>query len=148
MKKKILPPTYFCILLVLSVIFHFIVPVLKLIPGPYNYVGIVLIGLGIWIDIWADALFKKIETTVKPHEMPSFLETSGPFRISRHPMYLGMAGVLFGVAVVLGSLITFAFPVLFIIIMEALFIPVEEKNVEKAFGKRFLEYKKRVRRWI
>jgi protein-S-isoprenylcysteine O-methyltransferase Ste14 len=100
------------------------------------------------MNLWADALFKKRNTSVKPHELPNSLEVSGPFRISRHPMYLGMAAILVGLAVLLGSLITFAVPVLFILVMELLFIPMEDRNLEQAFGAEYQAYKKRVRRWI
>ena len=148
MKNKILPPRYFIIFLLLTIGLHFILPIKKIIYIPYTYLGIILIIFGIVLNIWADALFKKIKTTVNPHEKPTSLETSGPFRISRHPMYLGMVAVLLGTAVFLGSLITFLFPIIFIILMEILFMPIEEKNLEKAFGTKYLDYKKKVRRWI
>lgn len=148
MISKILPPTYFFVLLLLSIGFHFIFPVMKIIQSPYTYFGIILIVFGTVINIWADSLFKKNKTTVKPHEKPTSFEATGPFRISRHPMYLGMAAILLGLAIFLGSLITFIFPVFFIILMEIMFIPFEEKNLEKAFRKDYLNYKEKVRRWI
>ena len=40
------------------------------------------------------------------------------------------------------------FPVLFMILMELIFIPLEEKNLEKEFKKKYMDYKKKVRRWI
>jgi len=143
-----MPPTYFLILLLLSVGMHFVLPVKKIIHSPYIYLGVILILFGIIMNVWADRLFKKSKTPVKPHETPTSLEISGPFCISRHPMYLGMFAILLGVTIVLGSLTTFAFPVIFIILMETIFIPLEENNLEKAFGKKYLDYKKKVRRWI
>jgi len=148
MKKKVMPPTYFIILLLLSIGLHFISPIKRLIYSPYTYLGIILIIFGIAINIWSDSLFKKSKTTVKPYENPTKFETSGPFRISRHPMYLGMVAVLLGVAILLGSLITFVFPILFIVLMEILFIPPEEKNLERVFGNEYTTYKNKVRRWI
>ena len=148
MGEKVMPPTYFEVLLLLSVGLHFVFPVTKFIFSPYNYLGFVLIIFGIIINLWTDLLFKKKQTTVKPHETPNFFIASGPFRLSRHPMYLGMISILFGATIFLGSLITFAFPVIFIILMEKLFIPMEEKNLEKKFGNKYIDYKKRVRRWI
>ena len=148
MKTKIMPPTYFMILLFLSIGFHFVLPIKKIIYAPYSYLGILLIFFGIAINIWADYIFKKRKTTVKTHKMPTHFETAGPFSITRHPMYLGMAAALFGVGIYLGSLITFLCPIIFIILMEALFIPAEEKNLEKIFGEKYLNYKRKVRRWI
>ena len=107
-----------------------------------------MVAFGVVLNIWTDAIFKKRDTTVKPHEIPTALEISGPFQMSRHPMYLGMVAILLGVAVLLGSLVTLFFPVIFIVLMEMFFIPLEEQNLEKTFGKKYLDYKKKVRRWI
>ncbi len=143
-----MPPTYFIALLILSILFHFIFPVKKIIYAPYTYLGYIPIIFGAVLNIWSDSLFKKSKTTVKPYGSPTKMEISGPFRISRHPMYLGMAAVLLGVAIIHGTLITFLFPIIFIILMEVIFIRVEEKSMEKEFGKKYLDYKKKARRWI
>jgi protein-S-isoprenylcysteine O-methyltransferase Ste14 len=134
--------------LLLSVGLHFALPVTRVIVSPYRYLGIVLIGFGVVVNLWTDSLFKKHKTTVKPYESPTHLEVSGPFRISRHPMYLGMVAILLGIAIALGSLVTFVFPIVFVILMETMFIPFEEKNLEEVFGRKYLDYKKNVRRWI
>ena len=146
--KKIMPTVYFFILLMVAIGFHFYFPVLKIIVEPFNYLGILLIILGIIINLWTDTLFKKSRTTVKPHELPTSLETGGPFCISRHPMYLGMSLILLGSALLMGSLICFLFPILFIILMEIVFISDEENNLENLFGQKYLYYRKKVRRWI
>ena len=126
---------------------YFLIPK-KIIPSSYTHAGTILIIFGITINIWADAIFKKKQTTVKPHETPTSLETTGPFRISRHPMYMGMAAILLGASIILGSAITFIFPVIFIILIEIIFIPLEEKNLDKQFNTKYIAYKKKVRRWI
>ncbi|MBN2454777.1 isoprenylcysteine carboxylmethyltransferase family protein [Candidatus Woesearchaeota archaeon] len=148
MKSKVLPPTYFTVILVLLVGVHFLFPIARAVSTPYNYIGLVLAAFGIIITVWADHLFKQKKTTVKPHEIPTALVTSGPFSISRHPMYLGMAAILFGSAVLLGSVAALAFPFTFIIFMELKFIPHEERNMSEKFGSEYEKYKKRVRRWI
>jgi len=148
MAKGIMPPTYLIILLVLSISLHFIFPMVKFIFSPYNYLGFVLIAFGSAVNLWADSIFKKKKTTIKPHELPRFFIAFGPFKMSRHPMYLGMLSILLGVAIFLGSLVSFIFQVAFIVLMETLFIPTEERNMENQFGKEYLKYKKRVRRWI
>ncbi len=63
-------------------------------------------------------------------------------------MYLGMVAILLGAAAVLGSLSAFAAPVIFFLIMDRFFIPREEKMLEGTFREEFLNYKKKVRRWL
>ena len=63
-------------------------------------------------------------------------------------MYLGMDLILWGTSILLSSLVTLIFPIIFIILIKRVFIEFEEKNLEKKFGKRYLDYKKKVRRWI
>jgi protein-S-isoprenylcysteine O-methyltransferase Ste14 len=115
---------------------------------PYTLFGILLITFGAVIDIMAWKLFVKNKTTQNPFKYPSKLITIGVYRASRNPMYLGMLVFLLGLAVLMGSLIAFIFPVIFFIIMEKKFIPLEEKNMEKQFGKKYRKYKSEVRRWI
>lgn len=148
MKKDIQPPTYFAALLLLSLASHLLFPAPMVIEPPLARLGLLPIVFGVVLNLWADSLFKKSRTTVKPQEMPSKLIVADPFRISRHPMYLGMASILLGEAIFLGSLLTFAFPLIFAILMEALFISKEEENLERAFGEEYLDYKRDVRRWI
>jgi protein-S-isoprenylcysteine O-methyltransferase Ste14 len=59
-----------------------------------------------------------------------------------------MTAILAGSAIFMGSGITFVFPFLFILIIEKLFIPVEEQKLERVFGEVYLEYKKTVRKWV
>jgi len=146
--KKMMPPTYFMILLVLSIIFHFIYPLKKIIFFPYNQIGWILIIFGVILNIWADGIFKKIRTTIKHYETPSKFVDYGPFKISRHPVYLGMFLILLGVFVICGSIITIVFPIIFLLIIEKVFIPLEERNMIKKFGKKYLDYKRKIRRWI
>ncbi len=148
MNNKIIPPTYLIILFLLAVVSHFVFPVMKIVHAPYTYSGIILIILGLIMAKWVDSLFKKSGTTIQPYEIPTSLVTAGPFRISRQPIYLGMTTILLGEAILLSSLITFIFPFVFVILMNTIFIPVEEKNLEAAFGEKYLDYKKKVRRWI
>jgi len=148
MKPKLMPPAYFLILLVLLIMLRFVFPVFKVINYPFTLLGIILISFGVILNLWADSLFKKSNTTVKPHETPTSLKQTGPFHISRHPMYLGMAAILMGSAVICGSLFCFLFPIIFIALMEIIFIPIEEKNLEFAFREVYIDYKNQTRRWI
>jgi protein-S-isoprenylcysteine O-methyltransferase Ste14 len=139
---------YFLILLVLSVLFHIVVPVRVVLHAPFTFFGIILMGLGLVTAIRCRSLFLQNRTTLSPYESPAFLITTGPFRMSRNPVYLAMAAILLGTAVVMGTVVPFVFTGLFILIMDLLFIPDEEERLETIFGEEYRDYKKRVRRWI
>lgn len=148
MSRKILPPTYCFIFLVIAIALHLTYPIASVLPPPYNLFGLALVIAGIWIMVWADGLFKKSNTDVKPFDRPAVLVTDGPFRISRHPMYLGFVGLLLGVAMLLGSLIAFIAPVAMLVTLATLFIPFEEDMCQAVFGEAYSDYKKRVRKWF
>ena len=139
---------YFIILLILSVLLNFLFPVLVFLSPPSTYFGFLIIGFGFVLAFWSRSLFLKNATTLQPSEEPTLLVTSGPFRISRNPIYLGMASILLGVAVLFGTLVTLAFPVIFDTLIEFFIIPGEERKLEKIFGEPYRKYKKSVRRWI
>jgi len=147
-KIKDRPDIIFLIYLLIALTLHFVLPIVQLIDWPFRFIGIPLIIIGIWLSVRADGLFKTNKTAIKPFDKPSVLVIEGPFKISRNPMYLGMALALLGEAAILGSLITFLAPVIYFIHMRLSFIPGEERNMEETFGQDYLDYKKRVRRWI
>ena len=146
--KKILPPTYFALCLIIAAVLHFLLPIKQFINYPYNFLGFLFFVIGGILNIWTDQLFKKNKTTVKPLEKPSTFIQTGPFKISRNPMYLGMTILLIGLGFVLGSIISFVGFILFIIAMEIAFIPQEERSMQEQFGEEYLNYKKKVGRWI
>ena len=127
---------------------HFVFPVGRFIVFPWRLLGAIPLALGILINLIADRAFKGHETTVKPFEGSTFLITSGVFRFSRHPMYLGFVLILMGIAVFMGSLTPYAVIPVFVVLMEVVFIKVEERMLEEKFGEAWLEYKGKVRRWI
>ena len=63
-------------------------------------------------------------------------------------MYLGMVLMLVGVAILLGTGSPFLVVPVFMWLMTVRFIRVEETMLERVFGETFLEYKRRVRRWL
>ena len=143
-----MPTTYLMVLLLLSIGLHFIFTIKKVIHSPYIFFGVIFIVFGSILNIWADNLFKKSETTVRPDESPTSMEVTGPFRISRHPMYLGMLSALIGLFILLGSITPlFAVPIC-VWIMTKKFILIEEKALEEKFGEDYLKYKDKVRRWL
>lgn len=147
-KTSLLPTGYLLIAMLLILLIHFILPLTRLIPIPWNLVGILPLGFGIWINLAADKAFHRCGTTVKPFGEPNTLITSGVFSISRNPMYLGFVAILIGIALLLGTLSSYLIVIAFAILVDRMFIAVEEKNLEHKFSSMWMKYKKDVRRWI
>ena len=148
MKKKTLPPTYFLAAIVLAVALHFVLPGWQLLGFPWRLLGLLPLFVGIGFNLLADQTFKKHNTTVRPFEQSSALVTTGVFCITRNPMYLGMALILCGIALLLGSASPFAVVVVLPILFDRKFITAEEAMLDETFGDHFREYRNRVRKWI
>ena len=147
-KKKIMPTAWLGLSLLLVLALHFVCPLTKIIPFPFNLLGIVPLAFGIAINLMADKAFLRAHTTVKPFEKSSALITGSAFRISRNPMYLGFVSILLGAAVLLGSCTPYAIAVGFAIVMDRMYIRAEEEMLYHTFGKEWIEYSGCVRRWV
>ena len=113
-------------------------------------IGFMLIGIGLTFDFVSIAAFIRAKTTPNPvHiERASKLVTGGLYRISRNPMYLGLALILSGVAILLGNPINLIALALFIWGMNILQIRPGEALLSDKFGSQYYLYSQRVRRWI
>lgn len=127
---------------------HFLLPVARFARPPHTYLGLVPLAIGLAISIWGSELFRRRHTTIKPFERSTDLIVDGPYRFSRHPMYLGMVMALGGLAILLGSVTPLVIVPVFGWLMNSKFIAPEERAMEETFGEAYVEYKRRVRRWI
>jgi len=139
------PPTLAFSLIALVIILHFLIPSYYLIPFPLTLFGLPLMVLGAWITIWGKTTFQRLKTPV-PFSKPKKLVQTAPFSFSRNPMYLGFMIFLVGVFVIFGSVITLLAPVIFFLVINFKRIPKEEKIMRQTVGKKYINYKKKVRR--
>jgi protein-S-isoprenylcysteine O-methyltransferase Ste14 len=139
---------YFVVALLLMVFLHRILPWAQVLEVPYNQAGIIVAGLSLGLGAWAAALFRRAGTNIRPFMPSTALVVSGPYKFTRNPMYLGMSGILLGAAVFMGSLTPFVVIPAFMALIAERFIIPEEAKLEAAFGRDYLDYKARVRRWL
>ena len=119
-------------------------------PQVHNFsVGIGLIAVSFIPPLWALILFRSEGTQVSPtSETNKKLVTSGPFRFTRNPMYLGLVVLSLGVAVAAGSILMFVGPLLVFATANWIHIPFEEAKMRRQFGPAFDDYARNVRRWL
>jgi len=145
-------------------------------PPPFVYLGVLLLGLAVerfviqrsfgldWrllvttgallfvagtaMMLAAAGLFRRLGTNIPPSQPTTFIATTGPYRWTRNPMYLGMTLVYAGLAISLDEPIALALLPLVVIAIQTQVIAREERYLEAKFGDDYRRYKAEVRRWL
>ena len=147
-RGPLVPPLYLVAALAVMGLLHYFLPFMVLWDAPWRYAGAAVIVLSVGLGFWAVYLFRKAETGVVPFTPVKSLVAHGPYQFTRNPMYLGMAGVLVGTAILFGSLAPFLAIPVFMALIEWRFILAEEAMLAAELGEAYAEYKARVRRWL
>ena len=150
LKTKIPPPVYMLMMAGWMWSLDRYFPVYHWLDSPWNRVGLVIVGASILLDVWSLLLFFSVKTTPNPMNPDNtrHLVTTGLYRISRNPMYLGLLVMLTGWALYLGSVSPLSALPLFVWILTRQQIEPEEMILADKFGQQYEDYKRRVRRWI
>ena len=146
--RKLLPTHYLWLSTAAMVLSFFLLPGPVLLRGPWRLLGLLPVGLGIALALWADALFKKVGTEIKPFRESKLVVEEGPYRFSRHPMYISFLLVLGGGVLIFGCLGPLLVFLAMTWLLRAHFAIPEEQHMEEQFGEAYHEYKRRVRRWL
>lgn len=110
--------------------------------------AILLVGIG--FSAGGVLAFRRARTTLNPTkpEQASSLVSSGVYRVTRNPMYVGLLCVLVAWAVFLSSAWALLGPVVFVLFIGRYQIAPEERALAKLFGSEFADYRAKVRRWL
>lgn len=110
----------------------------------------VLVVVALAFDLTGILAFRAAHTTIHPMrpERTAALVTGGVYRITRNPMYLGLACLLLAWAVWLSALWPFAGIVCFVLYITRFQIRPEERVLLATFGEAYADYMARVRRWL
>ena len=124
-------------------------PVYEWLPTPWSYVGAALVWFAALALTGAAAReLARHKTSLYPNGESTTLVTSGLYKYTRNPMYLGMALLVLGAAVFFGSVTALLGPLVFCVAIQQLFICPEEARMQGWFGEDYDNYCKKVRRWI
>src|SRR5215216_311244 len=145
---KYVPATTLGASIIIAVVLHYFFPVTILIPFPYNLLGLLIVGLGVYLAFQSVRLLISYNTTFKPSGNPSSLVTKYLYSHSRNPIYLGDLLIALGSATILSSLSAFIAPLIFFLVVNTAIIPFEENRLQKNFGIEYERYKGSVRRWL
>ena len=142
------PPVYALVALLVMGAFHLGFPIARIFPPPYHYAGLVLMGLAIGLILWAALHFRRLRTAIIPFQPSTALVTSGPYRFTRNPMYLGMALIYVGAALLFDLRWALLLLPLVLLVIQTRVIALEERYLEAKFGDEYRAYRSRVRRWL
>ena len=109
--------------------------------------GWLLVIIGFLLRAWATFHFYQLRMKVISLVPQRAFVTSGPYRFSRNPLYLGgNVFVFFGAALLLGSPAALVLTILQLPLVDM--IRREEKQLAQDFGSEWRAYRNRVRRWL
>lgn len=97
---------------------------------------------------WAIRLFAVKRTSLLPFSRASALLDTGPFRVSRNPLYVALVATLGAFGLLLASCWLLIAAALLALALDRFVIPPEEAALAEAFGERYAAYARRVRRWL
>jgi protein-S-isoprenylcysteine O-methyltransferase Ste14 len=143
---RIPPPVMVAGLLALAWVLERIVPV-PLGP-PLPELGALVIFVAIALIGWALLVLVKAGNDPRPDKPDSRMVETGPFRVSRNPIYLGFILGVAGFALRWGDLWGWVAVVASHLVLDRLVVAKEEAYLAARFGAAYEAYRARVRRWV
>jgi len=146
--RMVHPPVLALFYIIIAFLFGIIVPVLFVPTVLLRNIGFGLTIVGLLFGMSALIELRKAGTTLDPHGSARKLVTSGIYRFSRNPIYLGYLLMVIGFPLILGSYVGVLMMPIFALTMNRLVIEKEEAYLESKFQGQYANYKSRVRRWL
>lgn len=142
------PPLVFLGGFILGVVINFFSPV-PIWRGIWiELVGVIPLGLGVWLLASANTAFKHHGTPPEPWKPSVELVQDGPYGLTRNPIYLSFALIYLGMSFFLNSILALVILVPTLALVDRGQIQREERYLEEKFGEEYDRYRNRVRRWI
>jgi len=150
LELKIPPPVVAIVLVALMWFLAWLTPSLSFEPPARRFVVWALVLCALCIGLPATTAFRRARTTVHPMhpEQASTLVTSGVYRFTRNPMYVGILLLLAAVAAHLGSVLALLGLPAFVFWIGRFQIAPEERALRAKFGSAYDDYTRAVRRWL
>jgi protein-S-isoprenylcysteine O-methyltransferase Ste14 len=143
------PPLLWLINAILSVLIHFFVFSIRMLPQPLALIlGIACLLAGPSLALPALRTMRAAGTNVDPAKPALLIVRGGPYRFTRNPMYLALCLVQAAIGLLLNDWITLLFVAPLVIVLHFGVILREEHYLEEKFGESYLDLKGKVRRWI
>jgi protein-S-isoprenylcysteine O-methyltransferase Ste14 len=110
--------------------------------------GVIAVASGMWLVVWSYVKLMRYRTGLMASSATSHLVTSGPYRFSRNPVYLGYTLAMMGAGLFTGNLWLVIGTIATVVVTHAWIVRSEEKHLLARFGFEFECYCRRTRAWI
>ena len=147
-KPFVPPPTIFGVAFLAGLGIDFMYPLHSLPLWLQLGSGIAFIVAGVLLIRSSMQSIDRAGTTYDPYAASTALVTSGIYRYTRNPGYLGLAVIQIGLALMIDSPWIVATTIVAIVITSQFVIKLEEEKLGRAFGQEYQDYRSTVRRWI
>jgi protein-S-isoprenylcysteine O-methyltransferase Ste14 len=147
---RVFPPAIYLVALGAGFLLQWVYP-LSLAGSwrsPGRVVGYVLVVAGALLMGGAVALFRGAGTTPNPTRPTTTLVFRGPYRVTRNPMYVGMTAITSGLGLAAGTPWTLVTAFVAACVTQRFVIAREERYLQQKFGAPYVDYTRRVRRWL
>jgi len=141
------PPIIYGVSLLVGLVAHWLQPQPVVSQAVAHVIGPAFVLCGL-VGLPAVRAFQRAGTSPLPWRPATALVSTGPYRFTRNPMYVGFTLLYVGISLWLNTLWPLLLLPLVIVVMNWGVIAREERYLERRFGEEYLEYKRRVRRWI
>ncbi len=145
---RVPPVLHFLSFLVVGILLDRLRPAPFLPTAVARLLGAGIMSLAFATLAWAGLHLRRANTTHDHHVHSTAMVSEGPFRISRNPIYLGLLGLMIGLAFRGNSLWLLAMVVPPFIVLNRWVVPREEAYLERMFGDAYRRYLRNVRRWL
>ena len=148
--KNVHPPILALMFIILAFLLGWFAPLpfMRLPPVFLIYPGLALTIIGFLLGVGAFTEFSRAGTTLDPHGSVSQLVTTGVYRITRNPIYLGFLLLVIGIPLSSGFYWGIIVAPFFVTTLNRLVIEREEAYLEIKFNEQYTSYKSSVRRWL
>jgi len=142
------PPLIFLLCLFASIGLQWILQLDLGIPEPLNLLGLIFVVIAIAILTVTALAFRRAHTAIEPWKPTSSLVYSGCYKFSRNPIYLSFCLCLLGLGIAANNIWLMLSFIPCGIAIYYVAIAREEAYLERKFGNEYLQFKRRVRRWL
>lgn len=142
------PPIIYVASTAAAVILNQLRPLGDILPWAYRGAGVAVMAAGFALDCSAMLTMRRQHANILPHRAATSLVTTGPFSLSRNPIYLGNTVMLLGATAAFANAWFLVVVPFAAVAVTRLAIQREERHMGETFGAAWRDYAGRVPRWL